>query len=300
MHSYGVSEVARMLQLSRATIRSLISRGFVAPARGPRREYRFSFQDLLILRTARALVQAKVPARRIGRSLLALRRQLPKSMPLTGLTICAVGNDVVVRKGGDRWQAESGQYLLELDVRVAGDAVKVTELEPGQTGNGRKGRKGRAASAGRDRVGVAAKEVEPADSAAAQTWFERGLAAEDDSPEEAVAAYERCRALDVNHVEARINLGRLHHESGRFAEAHRVYAEAARVGEPDATLHFNMGVLFEDTHQEEEAVESYLQAVSIDPDFADAHFNLARLYEALGQTQHAIRHLGIYRRLLNS
>ncbi len=284
MHSYGVGEVARMLHLSRGTIRSLISRGFVAPARGPRREYRFSFQDLLILRTARALVQAKVPARRIGRSLLALRRQLPKSMPLTGLTICAVGSEVVVRKGGNRWQAESGQYLLELDVSVAGDSVEITQID--------------GAPRGKKGATTAALGHDPVEDA--QTWFERGLAAEDEDPQKAREAYERCRALDASHVEARINLGRLHHEAGRFAEAHRVYREAARAGEPDATLFFNMGVLLEDTSRSEEAVEAYLQAVSTDPDFADAHFNLARLYEALGQPQHAIRHLGIYRRLLNS
>ena len=131
MHSYGVGEVARMLHLSRGTIRGLISRGFVSPARGPRREYRFSFQDLVILRTARALVQAKVPPRRIGRSLSALRRQLPKSVPLAGLTICSVGNEVVVRKGGDRWQAESGQYLLEFDVAASGDSLQITEFKRG-------------------------------------------------------------------------------------------------------------------------------------------------------------------------
>jgi len=38
----------------------------------------------------------------------------------------------------------------------------------------------------------------------------------------------------------------------------------------------------------------------MDPDLADAHFNLARLYESLGRAQHAIRHLGEYRRLLKS
>jgi hypothetical protein len=31
---------------------------------------------------------------------------------------------------------------------------------------------------------------------------------------------------------------------------------------------------------------------------ADCHYNLARLYEALGKPQHAIRHLGQYRRLV--
>ena len=311
MHAYGVGDVERMLNLSRGTIRGLISRGFVAPSRGPRREYRFSFQDLLILRTARALVQAKVPPRRIGRSLSALRKQLPKSVPLTGLTIVAVGNDVVVRKGGERWQAESGQYLLELDVSVAGGSVQIVEIEGraaardtsdpasekgwpmGPAGPSEKNAGGKSASA-RD---VSRQKVESFD---AQAWFERGLSAEEGDVESAIKAYERCRALDIRHLAARINLGRLLHEAGRFEEAQRVYREALRECEPDPTLYFNLGVLLEDTARNEEAIEAYLQALGEDPDFADAHFNLARLYETVGKPQHAIRHLGFYRRLLKS
>ena len=281
MHSYGVGDVERMLNLSRSTIRGLISRGFVAPARGPRREYRFSFQDLLVMRTARALVQAKVPARRIGRSLNALRRQLPQSVPLTGLTICAVGNDVVVRKGANRWQAESGQYLLELDVNIAGDSLQIIEMGPGAT-NGR---------------GTVESKRAPED---AQTWFERGLSEEERDVRKALEAYERCRKLDIRHVAARINLGRLLHEAGRLEEAQRVYREALRECEPDPTLYFNLGVLLEDSARNDEAIEAYLQALTEDPDFADAHYNLARLYETLGKPQHAIRHLGEYRRLLKS
>jgi tetratricopeptide (TPR) repeat protein len=281
MQSYGVGDVERMLNLSRSTIRGLISRGFVAPERGPRREYRFSFQDLLVMRTARALVQAKVPARRIGRSLNALRRQLPQSVPLTGLTICAVGNDVVVRKGANRWQAESGQYLLELDVNVTGDSLRIVEMGPG-TANGR-----------------AAEEAKQTPNDA-QAWFERGLSEEERDVKKALEAYERCRKLDARHVAARINLGRLLHEAGRLAEAQRVYREALRECEPDPTLYFNLGVLLEDSERNDEAIEAYLQALTEDPDFADAHYNLARLYETLGKPQHAIRHLGEYRRLLKS
>jgi tetratricopeptide (TPR) repeat protein len=282
MQSYGVSDVERMLQLSRSTIRGLISRGFVAPARGPRREYRFSFQDLLVLRTARALVKANVPARRIGRSLNALRRQLPQSVPLSGLTICAVGNDVVVRKGGNRWQAESGQYLLELDVSVAGESLQIVEID------------------GRAPVPRTEKRAARDAVLEAQTWFDQGLAEEERDVGKAIAAYERSRELDPRHVGARINLGRLHHEAGRFVQAERVYREALRECDADPTLWFNLGVLLEDTARHEEAVEVYQQAVNMDPDLADAHFNLARLYESLGRTQHAIRHLGEYRRLLKS
>src|SRR5262245_44367773 len=107
-----------MLQLAPGTIRGLISSGFVKPARGPRREYRFSFQDMIVLRTARALIQARVSRRRIRSSLEDLKRSLPESVPLSGLSICAVGERVVVREGNTRWQADDGQYLLGLDVTL--------------------------------------------------------------------------------------------------------------------------------------------------------------------------------------
>jgi tetratricopeptide (TPR) repeat protein len=291
MHSYGVGEVARMLHLSRATIRGLISQGFVSPARGPRREYRFSFQDLVTLRAARALVQAKVPPRRIGRSLLALRRQLPKSVPLTGFTICAVGNEVVVRRDGSHWQPESGQYLLELDVSIAGDSLQITEIK-------RRGAEVPAAQAGAGEKPAPAMDARVLDEA--NTWFERGLSAESRKIAEAVEAYEHCLALDGAHLGARVNVGRLHHEAGRMVEAERIYRDALPVCEPDPTLLFNLAVLLEDTARPDEAIEIYQQALAADPDFADAHFNIARLYETAGKRQHAIRHLGVYRRLQKS
>ncbi len=112
MHQYGVQDVERLLCLPRSTIHSLVKAGFVTPARGPRRSYLFSFQDLIVLRTAQALAAAKVPPKRIARSLKELRRQLPGTMPLSGLAISAEGDRVVVKEGASRWQADSGQYLL--------------------------------------------------------------------------------------------------------------------------------------------------------------------------------------------
>src|ERR1044071_2450850 len=95
--SYGVREVEKMLRLPRSTIRALIDAGFVSPAPGPRNSWLFSFQDLIVLRTAQTLSTAKVPPKRITRSLKELRRQLPETMPLTGLSIGARGDE----RGGD-------------------------------------------------------------------------------------------------------------------------------------------------------------------------------------------------------
>src|SRR5260370_5178164 len=119
MHEYGVRDVEKLLRLPRSTIRALIAAGFVSPARGPRSEWRFSFQDLIVLRTAQSLADANVSQRRITRSVRELRRHLPDAMPLSGLSICAVADRVVVREGASRWQAESGQYLLEFESHPA-------------------------------------------------------------------------------------------------------------------------------------------------------------------------------------
>src|ERR1051325_5415921 len=103
MDPYGVGDVERLLRLSKPTLRAFVNAGFVAPSRGPRNTWRFSFQDLIVLRTAQALVEANVPQRRITQSLKRLRGHLPDSMPLSGLSIGAVGERVVVKEGAARW-----------------------------------------------------------------------------------------------------------------------------------------------------------------------------------------------------
>src|SRR5215467_5484963 len=95
LRQYGIRDVERLLRIPRSTLRALVAAGFVKPARGPRNTWRFSFQDLIVLRTAQALVDAKLTSRRITQSLKALRTRLPASMPLSGLRIRAVGDRVV-------------------------------------------------------------------------------------------------------------------------------------------------------------------------------------------------------------
>jgi tetratricopeptide (TPR) repeat protein len=274
MRSYSVRDVERVLQLAPDATRSLIRAGFVHPARGPRREYRFSFQDLIVLRTARALLEAKVPRQRIRRSLDNLRSKLPESIPLSGLAISAVGDHVVVRDGAARWQADTGQYLLGLDVSLQDGVLRVVEHPVPAP--------------------AAAREPE-----AVRDWFSQGLKLESSDPEAALTAYRR--AAEANPEDAAIwtNWGRLLHERGNTREAADVYRRGlARVG-PDALLLFNQGVLLEDQGKSAAALTAYQTALAEDPDLADCHYNLARLYEALGQPQHAIRHLGQYRRLLS-
>src|SRR5258706_3623857 len=129
MHQYGVRDVEKLLRLPRSTIRALIAAGFVSPVRGPRNAWLFSFQDLIVLRTAQALAAAKVPHKRIARSVKELLRRLPESMPLSGLNISAEADGVVVREGTRRWRAESGQYLLRFEGDPAEGSLSVIQPE---------------------------------------------------------------------------------------------------------------------------------------------------------------------------
>jgi tetratricopeptide (TPR) repeat protein len=287
MNLYNMRDVERVLQMPRSTLQGLVRLGFVRPARGPRRQYLFSFQDLIILRAARSLMQANIPQRRIRRSLGQLRQRLPEAVPLSGLAICAVGDRVVVREGTNHWQADDGQYLLGLDVSVQNGTLRVIEHSQPKAGASVQSGAARA-DAGND----------TSDALGADDWFSEALRLEGTDPAAAIAAYARSAEADPDNSAAWINWGRLLHERGDAQGAARVYRRALERCGADSMLLFNLGVALEDLGEKDEALTAYHAAISEDPNFADCHYNLARLYESTGKTQHAIRHLGQYRRLV--
>jgi len=282
MHLYSMRDVERVLQLPRSTLQGLVRLGFVRPARGPRRQYLFSFQDLIILRAARALMQANIPRRRIRSSLGQLRERLPEAVPLSGLAICAVGDRVVVREGTNHWQADDGQYLLGLDVSVQNGTLRVIEHR----------QRAAAPAATDDAPKTADRPV------STYEWFGEAMRLEAIGDPAAVDAYASAAEADPRNAPAWTNWGRLLHEKGEARAAERVYRRALEHCAADSLLLFNLGVALEDLGDKDGAMAAYHAAISEDPNLADCHYNLARLYESAGKTQHAIRHLGQYRRLV--
>ncbi len=273
MKGYTTRDVARLLGLTVAQVRAFARDGFFTPGRGPRGELRFSFQDLVILRTAKGLVAARIPTRRMRRALRRLRAQLPRGRSLAELRIAAEGDRIVVSDGEATWSVDSSQ--TQLDFAVSDLATRAAPIAR---------RTARAAQALDQDLG-------------AEDWYELGLELEAVAPLEARDAYRRALELDTHHVDAHVNLGRLLHEQGLLEEAERHYRQALRQNPDHATAAFDLGIALEDRDRVTDAIEAYRLALAADPKLADAHFNVARLYEKTGKKAAALRHLSIYRRL---
>jgi len=273
MTHFTTHEVAKALGLPDSRIRSCARAALLAPTRGRAGRLQWSFQDLLLLRTARELLDARIPARRIRRMIGSLRRQLPADQALSSLTIYADGRRVVAWDGSARWQPDSGQFLFNFDAQAV------------------------AAVAAPLRASVIPPAAAGSATRSAEDWFNLGCELDPSSPDEARHAYEQALALDSGLADAHVNLGRLHHQGGDVARAETHYRAAVALAPADAVAHFNLAGLIEETGRAADAVAAYHRALEADPDFADAHYNLGLLLDALGRRAPAMTHLRAARRL---
>jgi tetratricopeptide (TPR) repeat protein len=266
---FDTAQAARIVGLPPGRLRQCVRAGLVAPERDRQGHLRFDFLDLVLLRTTRALLEQRVPLRRIGRALASLRRQLGER-PLTRLSVFKDGDRVVACDGARRWNPESGQLLFNFDTARIG-AGRVSKLHESPRAE--------------------------LPELSADEWCDLAMEIEERSPLEARAAYHHALDLEPDHVVARINLGRLLHTDGNLVGAEAHFREAVRY-EPDCGLAwYNLAVVLEDADRSDDALPCYESAVRADDTLADAHWNLSLLYERRGRRQEAIRHLAIYRRL---
>src|SRR5438105_5879280 len=207
MGGYGAREVAKMVGLSVAQVRSFVRAGFLDPGRGPRGEMRFSFQDLVLLRTAKGLVSARIAPRRVRSALRKLKEQLPEGRPLRGVHIRAEGDRIVVGDGRSSWSAESGQILFDFGTQEL--ARKVAPLQLRARGGD------------------------------ASDWYERACDREETAPDEARDAYRRALELDPDLADAWVNLGRLLHETGDPRAAAQHYRKAIELCPDNVIALFN-------------------------------------------------------------
>lgn len=269
MKLFTTGEVAKILNLPDSRIRSFVRAGFLTPARDQKKTFQFTFQDLLFLKTAKGLLDSRVPAKRIIRMLSSLKRQMPEDRHLSGIKIYADGRRVIVWDGKARWQPDSGQFLFNFDARSMVQKVKLPRAR--------------------------SKPVQ--DTLTADHWFNLGVELEATSVQEAQRAYHMALEIDPRAAAAHLNLGKLYHDAGDLEKAEAHYGAAAQIDPEDPAPHFNLGVLMEDFKRPQEAMVAYREAIELDPAFADAHYNLALLFESMGKKAQAVAHLRTARKI---
>jgi tetratricopeptide (TPR) repeat protein len=231
-----------------------------------------------VLRVTGRLIEDSVPPRRIHRALRELRKQLGSERLLSEVRIVASDGRIVVQDRASTWHPESGQLLLDLDLKAFAHAVSPLATST------------RAAATN---SAVPALQA----GATAEDWYEAAIDLEESDLAEARSAYERAIDLDPDHADAHIDLGHLLHEAGDIEGARLHYQQALAVRPDDATASYNLGVALEDLGRKDDAIGAYERAVQLDPELADAYCNLGGLYHEQGRGQDAIRALTAFRRL---
>jgi len=274
MKAFTTGQIARILKVRPSWVRAQAARILVAPDRTQRGHYRYSFQDVVLLRAARRLCGPQLGTRRIAEILNELSQTLPADRSLSSVALRRVGSLILARDSQALWEPETGQTLFDFDAGQRGDVAALP---------------------------VPLRNYNVRESATAADWFELALEYENgDSIEAAEHAYRRACECDPDHVNSHINLGRLRHAADALEEAEALYREALRTDARHPIALFNLGVVLEDRGDDAAAIECYKAAIEADPEIPEAHYNIARLYVRCSAETDAIRHYARYKALVRN
>jgi DNA-binding transcriptional MerR regulator len=111
---YRSREVAQILGISRRQLRYWAQTDLVRPSlHSPGGHHRYTFRDLIALKTAKRLLDAGVSVQRLRKSIRALRRILPTvERPLAELVLVTTGDIVLVVHEGSAFEAATGQEWI--------------------------------------------------------------------------------------------------------------------------------------------------------------------------------------------
>ncbi|MGB0679395.1 MAG: tetratricopeptide repeat protein [Polyangiales bacterium] len=269
---YTRQQAARLVGVSPARLRTWERRALVVPSTVVGRRKRYTFQDLISLRSAHSLLQRGVPFQTVLTNLEQLRERLPtQDNPLSALSFVVEGKRLIVRDVRGSFEPLSGQSVIDFSVqRACDDVVRA----------------------------LSSVSSEVTRKRAYDSYLEGCRFDEDETTfARAEAAYLRALKLDPTLANALTNLGNLRYRQERFEEAAGLYREALVLDAEQPEALYNLGFLSLEDGDAATAVTWFQKALDADPSFADAHFNLAMALEESQREAQAIVHWRAYLRL---
>lgn len=273
---YGLREVARLFAVPEHRLRYWSQTGFIVPSLRDGGRPLYSFRDLIAVKVAKALVDEGASLRKIRRSLASLRANLPGvDTSLSALRIRCDNDRVVVDQGDHRFEADSGQVVLDFTVSTLREqAASVLQLPM--------------------------PEPDDDEPTTAHDWFRRGCELEherDGAPSDlaglaaARRAYETALGLDPSLAAAWTNLGGLHAELDDVDAAREHFEEALRCDPDQPEAQCNLAELILRGGDVEAAISAYRHVLRTSPDWTEAHYGLARALLQVGGKLQALAHL---------
>jgi tetratricopeptide (TPR) repeat protein len=273
--AYSLREAASILGVSKARLRSWERGALVRPSAVENQQPAYGFRDLVCGKTILLLLDHGVPLRRIRRTVEQVRERIPElDEPVARLRVWLDGSDRVVVRHGDALYEPDGQRVIDF---------ALAPEEPG------------------DATPLAPRAAEPraSDADTALVWFDRGceLDARPETFAGAIDAYRRALEADPQFADAHCNLGAVHHQQNRHAEARACYERAVACDPNHVEAHLNLAALDEEEERPEAALAHYRAALRADPMRAETQLAIALLYDRLGLRRRAREH---WRRYLQS
>ncbi len=251
-------EVAKLLGVSAARLRSLDRAKIVSPSGQRGRQRAYTFHDLIALRATRELLAHRIRLRDVAEAIGVLRQVLPRvTRPLQELRIVGDGRRVVVRAEEGSFEPLTGQMVLDFQVQALRDDV-VRILRP---------------------------ESSPARARTAYEMYVQASTLDEDPAtyDKAEELYQRAVRLDPSLAIAHTNLGNIRFRRGDDVGAEALYRLAIEVDPQQPEAHYNLGYVMLERGDARSATVHFERALAGDPRFADAHFNLAMAWERLGE-----------------
>ncbi len=268
--TYSCKDVSRLLDITEGRLRYWDRSGFLSPSGYQGQRRRYTFQDLVSLRSAKILLDGGLSLQRTRRLITSLREKLPSSShPLNRLRIMSNSKKVIVADQDKEFEADSGQLLL--DFHVSAFEEEIVRKLPGNT-------------------------EKPLADLTAYEWYLEGCRFDENEETVAIAeeAYHRAIHLDPTLANAYTNLGNLLYRTGNLEDAKALYEKAIEVDKMQPEAHYNLGFFEFESGNMEKAESCFSRAVELDGTFADAHFNVAMTLFRLGHHDRARYHLQHY------
>jgi len=222
----------------------------------------YSFQDLVSLRAAAALISGGISLQQVIRSLDLIRKKFPEIQGISELKFFSHQNTLMMRYNGLSFDPVNGQLLMNFEDQ--GTAVPKNFKAPKQERNH-------------------------------LFWFEYGLRYDIEGKWQlAVKAYRKALQLDPTLADCWNNLATIYYRIGKKKKAIRFYMNALKINSSYKLAYYNLGNIFEELKKFRTAVKMYLKAIELDPEYYDAHYNLALVYDKLHSYREACHHWEIY------